>query len=208
AIRGLDPRFPAAGGTLDQVAGALFGVIALITIVLFVILVRGFFRRNALPDHPHLRSAVRYGVAAIAFAFGTGIVMSVLRTRIVAETGSLMPMHAAGFHGLQAVPLVALLVGWSALAPDTRMRLTHLAGIGWLVLCAGLLWQALAGLPFRSLSLPGAVATSGFALWSGCVIAALIAHRQRKTDVYAHDCVHVDDHAVRPPVPGRQGDPT
>src|SRR5690606_9843638 len=104
--------------------------------------------------------AVRYGVAAIAFSFGVGIVMSVTATRFVGG-GSLMPVHAAGFHGLQAVPLVALLAGWAALAPHTQMRLTHAAGIGWLLICAGVLLQAIGGHAPLALSAPLLVAFAG-----------------------------------------------
>ncbi len=175
ALRGLDPRFTEAGGRIDQLAGIVFGVTALAILVLFIILVRGFFRRDALRDHPPLRLGIRYGVAAITFAFGSGVAMSLLQTRFVAAGGSLMPMHAAGFHGLQAVPLVALLVGCAALSSDTRMRLTHAAGIGWLLLCAGLLWQALAGRPPLVLSPALLVAASGGALWISCLVAAAVA---------------------------------
>ena len=176
ALRGLDPRFTQHGGTIDQAAGGLFGVTAIATIILFAILARRFFRDDVLTDHPPLRTAVRYGIAAIVFAFGTGIAMSVLNTRIVAETGTLMPLHAAGFHGLQAVPLIALLAGWSSLAPDMRTRLTHAAGIGWLLMCTGLLLQAIAGQPLTTPSPAGLLAAAGFALWASCLGVAAAAY--------------------------------
>lgn len=174
AIRGLDPRFTAAGGSVDVFAGRLFGVSAFIIVVLFAVLVRGYFRRDVLVDHPPLRNAVRYGVAAIAFSFGVGIIMSVLTSRFVGS-GNLMPVHAAGFHGLQAVPLVALLAGWSTLAPHTQMRLTHAAGIGWLLVCVGALWQAIGGHATLTLTTPLLVALAGGVLWLACLGVAAFA---------------------------------
>lgn len=187
ALRGLDPRFTEAGGVADQVAGVIFGVSAFGILVLFVILARGFFRAGTLKDHPSLRLAIRYGIAGMALAFGSGVVMSILQTRVIAETGSLMPMHAAGFHGVQAVPLVALLVGWSVLAQPTRVRLTHAAGIGWLLLCIGLLWQALAGWPPTAATAANAVAATGGALWAGCLVAAFAARMRRAPARHAAD---------------------
>lgn len=175
AVRGLDPRFTQHGGTVDQVAGGVFGLTALATIALFAILARRFFRNDVLPDHPPLRTGIRYGIAAIAFAFGTGITMSVLTTRIVAETGSLMPLHAAGFHGLQSVPLVAFIGAWSSLDPRSQARLTHAAGAGWLLLCTGLLLQAAAGDHLTTLSPPGLLAATGLALWAASLMTAAAA---------------------------------
>lgn len=176
AVRGLDPRFTRHGGTIDQVAGTLFGVTAIATIILFAIVARRFFRDDVLSDHRPLRTAIRYGIAAIVFAFGTGIAMSVLSTRIVAGTGSLMPLHAAGFHGLQAVPLIALFAGWSSLSPVVRTRLTHVAGIGWLLMCTGLLLQAMAGQTLTTPSPAGVLAGAGLALWASCLGVAAAAH--------------------------------
>jgi len=181
AIRGIDPRFTRVGGTADQVAGAIFGLTAVATIILFGILARRFFRDDVLSDHGALRAGIRYGTAAIAFAFGTGIAMSILSTRIVAETGNLMPLHAAGFHGLQAVPLVALLAG-SALDAPAQARLTHAAGGGWLLLCFGLLLQALAGDAVTSLSLGTFVAFAGAGTWTVCLVLSGWAYvRARQT---------------------------
>lgn len=178
AIRGLDPRFTQAGSNVDQAAGALFGMTALATIVMFAILVRRFFRPDTLADYPALRLGIRYGVAAIVFAFGSGIVMTVLGTRVVMGTGTLMPLHAAGFHGIQAVPGVALLLGWSRWPASAKHRLTHAAGLAWLALCGGLFWQALAGLPSAVLSASSALAAAGLGAWMVCFVLALAEYRR------------------------------
>jgi len=111
--------------------------------------------------------------------------MMALRTRLVAETGNLMPLHAAGFHGLQAVPLVALLTGASAFDCVTRMRLTHTAGVTWLMLCAALLLQALSGAPLFAATPAAAGVAIAFLVWASCVGVAgnAFAHRRRESFV-------------------------
>ena len=180
AIRGLDPRFTRAGSEFDQAAGAIFGLSAIVTIVLFAILVRRFFSRGVLPDQPALRLAIRYGVAAIVFAFGSGIAMSLLQTRAVMGSGTLMPIHAAGFHGIQAVPAVALLLAWTQWPPPRQLRLTHAAGLAWLALCSGLFWQAMAGMPAPALSAATALAAAGLVAWVICFGIATAAYRHRE----------------------------
>ncbi|HXH06629.1 MAG TPA: ABA4-like family protein [Vicinamibacterales bacterium] len=180
AIRGLDPRFTRAGSVLDQTAGALFGVSAIVTIALFALLGRRFFTRDVLRDQSSLRLGIRYGVAAIVFAFGSGLAMSVMQTRVVMGSGTLMPIHAAGFHGIQAVPVVALLLAWSPWTASARHRLTHAAGVAWLALCSGLLWQALAGVPPLALSAATALAAAGFGAWVICFVVAMAEYVRRK----------------------------
>ena len=186
AVRGLDPRFTVAGGTADQVAGALFGLTAVMVVILFAILARRFFRNDVLADNPPLRAAIRYGILAITFAFGTGLVMSALRTRFIADTGNLMPLHAVGFHGIQAVPLVALLAGASGLALSVRMRLTHVAGIAWLIMCIALLAQALSGeslLDVKPAAIAGALA---LAVWAACLIFAGTSYVRRSSSALSN----------------------
>jgi hypothetical protein len=213
AWRGLDPRFSSIAGPVDQILGGLFFFSALGLLVLFVDLLSRFWSDRALPDHPALRLALRYGAVSTLYAFAVGIVMSVLGTRYIGA-GNMMLLHAAGFHGLQAVPLVALLAGSMgaltraagtvdaapATPPATEashaagsshhhanghvasvLSITHLAGIGWLLLCTGLLVQALAG---TSLAVPGAglvIAVLGVMLWAcGAAVAAMrggVVHR-------------------------------
>ena len=183
AIRGLDPRFTTAGSDLDRAAGAVFGLTAIVTIVLFAILVRRFFGRGLIPDQPALRLGIRYAVAAITFAFGSGIAMSLMQTRVVMGSGTLMPIHAAGFHGIQAVPIVPLLLAWSPWSRSTQHRLTHAAGLAWLALCSGLFWQAMAGMPAPALSAASALAAAGFGAWVICFVVAMAEYARRKEPV-------------------------
>ncbi|MGH7477325.1 MAG: hypothetical protein ACRELD_13715, partial [Longimicrobiales bacterium] len=92
--------------------------------------------------------------------------MSGLQGRFLNGTGNLMPVHAAGFHGLQAIPLVALLLGWSGVPAAHATRWIHAAGSGWLLLCAGFVAQAAAGLP------PLAPSPAAVPSWLGAFVCA------------------------------------
>ena len=172
AWRGLDPRFSKVAGAFDQALGGLFFLSALGVAAVFVILIAGFFRRDTLPDHPALRLALRYAGAAALMAFTVGVLMSVLQGRFMNGTGNLMPIHASGFHGLQALPLVALLFGWSRIPTSAAVRWVHFAGIGWLAVCLGLLAQAVAGLEPTRLTPAMLVSIAGGVLWAGTLLYA------------------------------------
>jgi hypothetical protein len=88
-----------------------------------------------------------------------------------------MPIHAAGFHGLQALPLVALLLGWSSLTTEAARTWIHIAGSAWLLFCLGLILQPLAGLPPTAPGLPLFVSLAGFATW---IAALMFAWRARQ----------------------------
>ena len=125
AIRGLDPRFSRVAGPVDQALGGVFFLDAVFIMGLFVVLAAKYFRASSAP----LVVAVRYGSVACFIAFGVGIVMSAINGRQVGDEGNLLVLHAAGFHGLQAVPLVALLFEWAKADRSTSGPLVHLAGV-------------------------------------------------------------------------------
>jgi hypothetical protein len=142
AFRGLDPRFSRVAGPLDQAAAGVFFLVALSIMSCFTVLILKYFRA---PSDPRT-VAVRYGAVASYIAFAVGIVMSVVtQGRHVPEAGNLLVLHAAGFHGLQAIPLVALLQRW-ARTPDLLARRTvHPAGLAWLGACIAIAWQSGSG---------------------------------------------------------------
>ena len=76
------------------------------------------------------RSALwsRSNRGAVALAFAVGIVMSVNSSRHIGEDGNLLLSHGRGVHGLQAVPVVALLVSLAATTPPAT-RSPHAAGV-------------------------------------------------------------------------------
>lgn len=112
-FRGLDPRFSRHGTPLDQIAGGVFFLTALGVMVLFIIMAVKFFRRGRPDADSPVILAIRYGTAAAMGAFIAGIWMSVIQGRTTGAAGNILPLHALGFHGLQAVPLIALLLLWS-----------------------------------------------------------------------------------------------
>lgn len=141
AFRGLDPRFSAVAGPLDQALGGIFLLAALAIMVLFLVLAWRFLVAESNP----LRIAVRYASVAALVSFGVGIFMGVQNGRMTGAEGNLLLIHAAGFHGLQAVPLVALFLRWGGVSEDDSRPWVHVAGLAWIGLCTALLWQAVDG---------------------------------------------------------------
>ena len=170
AFRGLDPRFSVVAGPIDQNLGGVFLLDALIIMGLFLVLAWRFLRAEATP----LRLAVRYASAASLVSFGVGIGMTIAQGRMVGVEGNLLLIHAAGFHGLQAIPLIALLFVWSGVGEGVAKRWVHVAGIAWSGLCIAILWQAVTGGSPLEIS-PATVATLAF--FSGWALAALVAVR-------------------------------
>jgi hypothetical protein len=184
AFGGIDPRFTEEGGPVDVVAGIVFGLTAASNTVLFVILGLRFFRGDVLTNRPLLRLAVRYGAVAVGISFAVGIVMSINSGRHMGDNGNLLLSHALGGHGLQALPVVALLVaaGRGALPAGTWL---HAAGAGWLVACTAALGQALLGRPPLEASVVTAVIVAGLALWAAGATRAFLSWRRT-----AHDTAH------------------
>lgn len=170
ALRGLDPRFSTVAGPVDQALGGVFFLDALFIMVLFIALAWRFFVADATP----LRLAVRYATAACLVSFGVGIWMSVNQGRMLGDGGNLMPIHAAGFHGLQAIPLVAVFLGWGGVSDRMAERWVHLAGLAWSGLCVALVWQAGAG--WGPLDVTPAT-LAGLAFFGGWATVAVVAVR-------------------------------
>ena len=162
AFRGLDPRFSQVAGPADQLIGGVFFLDALLILGCFIVLAVKYFRAAPSP----LILAVRYGALASFVAFGVGIWMSVVtQGRHIPEAGNLLLLHAVGFHGLQAVPMLALLAGWAVIPEPLVRRCVHLAGSLWLGACLALAWQAGTGGPVVELSLATAIAAVCLLSW-------------------------------------------
>ena len=177
AFRGIDPRFTEAGSAMDAALGVTFGATAGLIVVLFVIFVGRFFRNDVLKEHPALRLGIRYGVVAVAISFGIGILMSVIGGRTTGDDGDLLLAHALGVHGIQAVPVIALLFAWAGSAPRKTTWL-HLAGIAWLVAVTAALVQALVGRPPLEMSLLSALIAAGVVVWAGAGAYAFLSWRR------------------------------
>jgi hypothetical protein len=175
AFRGLDPRFTEAGGPLDVGAGIIFGFTALLHTILFVLIGLQFFRSDVLSDRRELRLGVRYAAVAVALSFAVGIVMSINSGRQIGDDGNLLLSHGLGVHGIQALPVAALLFAVGTRAAPTWL---HAAGIGWLAACTAALAQALLGHPPLEASLVTGLIVAGLAVWTTAVGAAVISRRR------------------------------
>ncbi|HUR00315.1 MAG TPA: hypothetical protein VM166_12745 [Gemmatimonadaceae bacterium] len=168
-FRGLDPRFSRVGSPVDNILGGVFGLNAIGFIVLFVVLARGFFRHR-----PDLRApvvlAIRYGCISTMAAFGAGVWMSAIQGRHTGAAGNVLPLHALGFHGLQAIPVIALLLVWSGAEDGTAQRWVHGAGLAWLAVCAAVFYQTFIGRSVFERS--PAVIVSAFLMMVWAAIAA------------------------------------
>jgi hypothetical protein len=168
--RGIDPRFTRVGSTLDQLLGGFFFLAATGMIVSFVILAwKVLARRMDGADGPLLLS-IRYAALATMGAFGAGFWMSAAQGSSTGEA-SILPLHAAGFHGLQALPLVAILLTWAAVPAERARPWIHAAGIAWLAACAAIAWQTAQGRPLTEITPAAAVAVASLLAWA--VVAAL-----------------------------------
>jgi hypothetical protein len=165
-FRGLDPRFSRHGTPWDQIAGGVFFIVALGTLVLFVIMAVKFFRRDRPDGDSPLLLAIRYGCTASLSAFAAGVWMSAVQGRTTGAAGNILPLHALGFHGLQAVPLIALLLLWSGYDSRETRKWVHLTGVVWLAACAAVALQTMAGRSVSEMS-AGPLATAFLlAIWA------------------------------------------
>ncbi|MBB4636298.1 ABA4-like family protein [Longimicrobium terrae] len=172
--RGLDPRFTRAGAVADQILGGVFFLTAVGLIVLFAVQAWKILRRRMDGADGALLLSLRYAaVATFGAAFASGLWMSTVAGSRVGE-GSILPLHAIGFHGLQALPVVAILLTWAGMDGARTRGLVHAAGLAWLAACAGIAWQTVAGRPVLEPS-PGMVVAAGALLAWACV--AVIAGR-------------------------------
>ncbi len=177
-FRGYDPRFSRVSSPLDQAIGGIFLLSALGIMVWFLVLVVRFFFRPTTGEGGPLVLALRYGAAASLLAFGVGIAMSALGGPRVGESGNLLPLHAAGFHGLQAIPLVALLLGWAQVPEEKSRRAVHLAGLAWIAACLAIAWQTAQGRSVLESSAATAIAAAVLLAWAFIFSKALLAFRR------------------------------
>jgi hypothetical protein len=162
--RGIDPRFTEVGSPLDEAIGGFFGLLAIVTIVLFVIVAARWFRAPTdARDHLLLLGA-RYGAAGVGIAFAAGIGMSALSGSAVGDQGDLLLVHAVGFHALQAIPLVGWLAGVEAGTRGAPARV-HLAGAAWLLATVAVGYQASTGAASFEASPANVLAVVALLVW-------------------------------------------
>jgi hypothetical protein len=166
-FRGLDPRFSRHGTPWDQIAGGVFFLVALGTLVLFIIMVLRFFRRGRVDADSPVLLAIRYGCVAALGAFTAGIWMSLIGGRTTGAAGNILPLHALGFHGLQAVPAIALLLLWAGYDSSETRKWVHATGIVWVAACAAVALQTMAGRSISEISAAPLATAFLLAIWAG-----------------------------------------
>jgi hypothetical protein len=180
-LRGLDPRFTKVGSPPDQILGGVFFLAALGFVAMFSIVAIKLVRRETHGADGLFLLGIRYAIAATVVAFAAGIWMSAVAGRKFGSAGNILPLHAIGFHGLQAVPLVAWLLSRSKL-PDHDARLwVHLAGASWMAACLAIAWQTAAGEEVTEFSIAMALAIVFVLAWSVVALRAGLAWLNSKT---------------------------
>ena len=171
--RGIDPRFTKVGSVADQILGGVFFLAATGMIVSFAVLAwKVLARRMDGADGPLLLS-LRYAGAATFGAFGAGFWMSAAQGSRTGDAGNILPLHALGFHGLQALPLIAILLVWAGVGAHRARPWIHAAGAAWLAACAAVAWQTAQGRPPLELSAANGIAAGALAAWAVVAVLAL-----------------------------------
>jgi hypothetical protein len=175
-FRGIDPRFSRAEPA-SQLLGLLFFFTALGITTLAVALAARAFDRRTTGRRGLLVLAARWAAASMLIGFLAGIWLSANQGRFVGEAGNLLPLHAAGFHAVQAIPLVAWLLAWSAVPVGTAPRWVNIAGAAWAATCIAIWWRTASGRAVTDLSGAGMLPAALFGVWTIAAIRGVVASR-------------------------------
>jgi hypothetical protein len=151
-FRGVNPRFVENGSPADAAFAMIFGLVALLLVVYYLVFAVHFFRPKARQNRPELILGIRYAMIAVMISFAAGIWISVTQSRFTGMDGNIIWLHGLGFHALQAIPLVAWLSERSGLAPGVRRRFIHVAGVSYLLGLLAVGWQTAIGRSVLELS--------------------------------------------------------
>ncbi len=173
-FRGVDPRFSQAEPG-SQAFGGLFFMSALGITVLSIALAARAFEMPTAGRRGLLVLAARWAGASMFIGFLAGFYLSANQGRFVGEAGNLLPLHAAGFHAVQAIPLVGLLFAWSAASVETGRRWVHIAGAAWAMACIAIWWQTANGRAVTDLTGAGMLAVVLLAVWALAAFSATAA---------------------------------
>jgi hypothetical protein len=176
-FRGIDPRFSQVEPAV-QIFGTIFFVAALGIMTLSVALAARAFEVRTEGRGGLLVVAARWAGASMLMGFLVGFWLSANQGRFVGESGNLLPLHAAGFHAVQAMPLVALMLAWSAMPVGIARRWVHVAGAAWASACLAIWVQSALGRAVTDLaSVAGVAAAALLGVWMLAALRALVAWR-------------------------------
>ncbi len=182
--RGIDPRFSSYGDVVDLVLGILFGLFALAVVVTYTDLTLRFFRTKESERCPSLlKVGIEYGLVTTAMGMASGIWMSILQGRFVAESGNIIWLHGFGFHGLQAVPLIAWLLLRADVDRRIASRLAHIGGVSWAACIALIGLQTLLGRDLYTWEALPMLSLVAAVLWVGVIAKATLEWVQRSSDL-------------------------
>jgi hypothetical protein len=178
-LAGFDPRFSRIATGLWQLSGLVFALFSLGLVGAILVFTWRFFRFRTAPARPLMVLGLRYGLSAGLLALVGAIWMIVLQTRYTGAAGNILFVHAVGFHGIQAVPLLSWLLE-ERQARDVAQRLVHTAGAAYLGATALLLLQTVAGRGLLDLTPMSAGYTLLFLAWAALTaLAAVNCLRER-----------------------------
>lgn len=176
-FRGIDPRFSQAEPG-SQIFGLFFFVSAMGIMALSIALAARAFDAPAIGRRGLLVLAARWAGVSMLMGFLAGFWLSGNQGRFVGEAGNLLPLHAAGFHAVQAIPLVALMLAWSRVPVESARRWVHVAGAAWALACIAVWWQTAFGRAVTDLATgAGIAAVALLGLWTVTALRALVAWR-------------------------------
>ncbi|MCA0758479.1 hypothetical protein KP806_25820 [Paenibacillus sp. N4] len=130
-FRGINPRFTREGTLADTIFGGLFGLESLIIIIVTVLVAISFFRKRRTDDRVLTVLGIRYAFLSTMLAFAGGIWMIALQGRYTGDQGNLIVSHGLGFHALQALPLLGLLLEHAQVDGKRARTIVHAGSIAW-----------------------------------------------------------------------------
>lgn len=132
-FRGINPRFSQVGTVADTIANSLFGLDALLIVIVTALLAIPYFRIRQPNERPLLVLGIRYAFLSTMIAFAAGIWMIALQSRYIGEAGNLIVLHGIGFHALQALPLLGWLSERARTDEKRARRLIQTGSIAWML---------------------------------------------------------------------------
>lgn len=130
--RGFDPRFTKVGMIWDHLAAMVFGVICILLAGCIVFALIRLFREKIGTDRYNL--SLRYAFLSNLLGVLSGVWMILIQGRVTGDGVDIMALHFIGFHGYQAVPMIAWLLNQRQDSIDQMQKAVHLAGWSWLSL--------------------------------------------------------------------------